>query len=276
MSGRPLVDLLVERGLAADIRLARSLIMQGRVLVNERRETAVGKRVPEDSAITLREEALPYVSRGALKLRHCLEALGADAPALAGAVCLDVGAGSGGFTQVLLEEGAARVFAVDVGRVLKDAKLREDPRVILLEGVNARDLNADLVPQAIDAFTLDVSFISGASLLGGVKPLCSPNACGLFLAKPQFEREPDPADEKTGAFADGVVRSRDLLVRTLVDVHRRVADSGFAVKRVLTAYPRGTRGNYEFFFLLTLAGGRMSKDEFAREVNALLESLPLS
>ncbi|OPX21371.1 MAG: hypothetical protein B1H03_06695, partial [Planctomycetales bacterium 4484_113] len=94
-----------------DPRTARSLIMQGRVLVDGKRQTAAGKRIPDDSAITLQEAEIPYVSRGAVKLHNCLEVLGEDAPQLAGAVCLDVGSGSGGFTQVLLERGADRVYA---------------------------------------------------------------------------------------------------------------------------------------------------------------------
>lgn len=276
MSGRPLVNLLVERELVPDARLARSLIMQGRVLVNGQQETAVGKRVPEDSAITLKDEEIPYVSRGALKLCNCLEALGEDAPLLAGSVCLDVGSGSGGFTQVMLERGAARVYAVDVGRTIKDAKLRNDPRLVLLEGVNARDLDARLVPEPVDFFTVDVSFISGASLLSSIRPLCTGDASGLFLVKPQFERGLDAADEKSGAFAGGVVRSRELLVRTLNRVHSQTVASELVVKRVLTAEPCGARGNYEFFFLLALKGNTMSGSDFARRVDSLVELLELA
>ena len=275
MSGRPLIELLVERGLATDPRTARSLIMQGRVLVDGKRQTAAGKRIPDDSAITLQEAEIPYVSRGAVKLHNCLEVLGEDAPQLAGAVCLDVGSGSGGFTQVLLERGADRVYAVDVGRSMREAKLRTDPRVILLEGVNARELDSALIPEPVDFFTLDVSFISGASLLRVIRPLCNAEASGLFLAKPQFERQPDPADERSGAFADGVVRSRELLSRTLQRVFALTIASPMVVKRVITAHPRGAHGNYEFFFLLALSGDGMSSNEFVRQVELLVQPLEL-
>jgi len=251
----PLYQILLERGMAKDEREACSLILQGKVFVEGARESGIRRRVSPDAEIEVAIEECPYVSRGGLKLKRFLSGLHSLAKKIEGAVCLDVGAGTGGFTEVLLEFGASRVYAIDVGKGILHPRIRNDPRVIVLEGVNAKQLTAELVPEKIDHFTLDVSFISGASLLPKITPLLSEKSesddwDGIFLIKPQFERKPDPEDERRGEFRDGVVRSKALMLKTLRRVYALIHNSGFLPIRVTLADPRGTKGNYEFFALL--------------------------
>lgn len=270
MSGRRLLDLLLSRKLVDDERVARSLIMQGRVLVDGKPVTGPGTAVPEEAGIEIKEPECPYVSRGGLKLKHCLDTLGSDAPNVAGAICLDVGSSTGGFTEVLLEQGAAKVYAVDVGTGLLDGRLRGDERIMLLEGVNARNLNAEHVPEPCGVFTVDVSFISGVSLCPVIVPLLAERAEGLLLLKPQFEREPDEDDERKGWFAGGVVRHPALHRRVLLKAYSQLVGDGFAVRRVLLAQPAGAKGNKEFFLHLKRADTGVSASDFEAMVDRIV------
>jgi len=256
----PLYEILLERGLAKDEREACSLILQGKVYVEGVKESGVRRRVSPDVDIEVTPEECPYVSRGGLKLQRFLHGLGSLAKKIEGRVCLDVGAGTGGFTEVLLEFGASRVYAVDVGKGILHPRLSKDPRVIVVEGVNAKQLSHEIIPQKIDHFTLDVSFISGASLLPKIRPLLSERNesndwDGIFLIKPQFERELDPLDERRGEFRGGVVRSKALMLKTLKRVYALIYKSGFVLMQITLAEPRGAKGNYEFFALLKRSAG---------------------
>jgi 23S rRNA (cytidine1920-2'-O)/16S rRNA (cytidine1409-2'-O)-methyltransferase len=177
-------QLLVERGLAESRQRARALIMAGLVFTGEERVGKPGQLLALDRPLTLRGQDHPWVSRGGLKLAHGLESFGIDP---AGLVCLDIGASTGGFTDVLLSGGAARVFAVDVGQGQLAWKLRQDPRVVVLEKTNARYLTAAEVPQAPDLVVCDAAFISLTLVLPAGLALAKPGARLVALIKPQFE-----------------------------------------------------------------------------------------
>jgi len=175
--------LLAERGLAPSREKAEALILAGQVLVNDRRGDKPGARVPEDVHLALKG-TLPYVSRGGLKLEHALRALGLP---VQGWVCLDVGASTGGFTDLLLSRGARRVIALDVGKAQLAWKLRTDPRVIVLEGVNARHLGPEDLPFPVQLAVVDVAFISLRLVVPPLLPHLEPGAHLVCLVKPQFE-----------------------------------------------------------------------------------------
>jgi len=269
---KPLAELLVSSGLVRDRRLAQSLIMQGRVLVNGKPVTGPNSSVCVDAALQLIEERCPYVSRGGLKLKNCLNVLGDSAPPIPGRVCLDIGSSTGGFTEVLLEAGAARVYAVDVGKGLLDGRLRSDPRIVVLEGVNARQLSRQQVPELCEVLTADVSFTSGVRLLPSVLPLLARDAEGLLLLKPQFERTPDPEDERKGWFAAGVVKHPELHRRVLQEAYTRLCGMGLPVAAIVPASPLGARGNQEFFLHLRRSRPGLDALAFQKRVGELLSA----
>lgn len=190
-------QMLVERGLVESRARAQALIMAGRVFSGEQRIAKAGHMLAEDVPLTLRGEPHPWVSRGGLKLAHALGRFGLSPE---GRVCLDIGASTGGFTDVLLHHGAARVHAVDVGHGQLAWKLRTDPRVSVHERVNARYLTAEEIGEAVDALVCDASFISLATVLPAGLALCGPGAWAVALVKPQFEAGPAAVGAK------GVVR----------------------------------------------------------------------
>ena len=176
--------LLVERGLVASRERAQRLIMAGAVLVDDRPVTKPGAVVPDDAPVRLREADSPYVSRGGEKLAGALEAFALE---VGGRVALDVGASTGGFTDCLLQRGAERVYAVDVGYGQLAWRLRQDRRVVLRERTNARTLGAGVLPEVVDLAVVDVSFISLALVLPAVAACVRPEGTIVALVKPQFE-----------------------------------------------------------------------------------------
>jgi 23S rRNA (cytidine1920-2'-O)/16S rRNA (cytidine1409-2'-O)-methyltransferase len=182
---------VVERGLAQTRERARALILAGRVIVNGQVVSKAGATVAPDARIDLTAPDHPYVGRGGLKLAGALDAFGIDPT---GRRALDVGASTGGFTDALLQRGAAHVTAVDVGHGQLDWRLRNDPRVTVHEGVNARALTAQVAPEPVSIATIDVSFISLRHILPAVRPLLTEDADVIALVKPQFEagREQSP------------------------------------------------------------------------------------
>ncbi len=185
MAGKRRADqLLVERGLVESRQRAQAVILAGLVFSGERRIDKAGQLLPEETPLTLRGQDHPWVSRGGLKLDHGLTHFAIDPRGL---VCLDVGASTGGFTDVLLARGAARVYAVDVGQGQLAWKLRQDPRVVVLEKTNARYLTAAEVPEAPDLVVCDASFISLTVVLPAALGLARPGARLVALIKPQFE-----------------------------------------------------------------------------------------
>ncbi len=194
--------LVVERGLAPTRTRAQALILAGQVVVNDQRSDKPGTRVPVDAELRLKGEVQPYVSRGGLKLKGALDAFQLD---VRGAVCADIGASTGGFTDCLLQEGAARVHAIDVGRGQLHEKLRVDPRVISRERVNARHLTAEDLPELVSVVVIDVSFISLELVLPSVLARMATPGLLVALVKPQFEVGLEGVD-KGGVVRDAAVR----------------------------------------------------------------------
>jgi 23S rRNA (cytidine1920-2'-O)/16S rRNA (cytidine1409-2'-O)-methyltransferase len=180
-------QLLVERGLVESRARAQALIMAGLVFMDTRRVAKAGDMLSEDAALTLKGQDHPWVSRGGLKLAHALAEFELSP---AGRICLDVGASTGGFTDVLLAAGAARVYAVDVGHGQLAWKLRSDPRVVVRERVNARHLTSEQVREPVEALVCDASFIGLQTLLPAPLALCVSGAWAVALIKPQFEAGP--------------------------------------------------------------------------------------
>lgn len=191
---------LVERGLAESRTRAQALIMAGLVYSGEARINKPGETIAEGRPLELRGQDHPWVSRGGVKLAHGIAHFGFDAT---GRVALDVGASTGGFTDVLLHHGAARVYAVDVGHGQLAWKLRNDPRVVVKERVNARHLTAEDIPEPITALVCDASFIGLRVVLPAAMALCAPGAWAVALIKPQFEV--GPAIAKGGVVRDAAV-----------------------------------------------------------------------
>lgn len=240
--GRTRLDaLLAERGLAPSRTAAASLIRAGRVRIGRGEEVAdkPGRAVASDVELRV-EEGRRYVSRGGLKLEAALEEMGIDPT---GRSCLDVGASTGGFTDCLLQRGAERVIAVDVGRGQLDWSLREDERVTVLEGVNARDLDPAMLPFAADLAVIDVSFISLTKLLGAVAACVAPEATILAMVKPQFELG-------KGRVKGGVVRSAAERREAVEAVVAAAAEQELAVRAAAEAGVPGPKGNREVFVRL--------------------------
>jgi len=229
--------LLVARGLAPTREKAQALILAGLVEVDGRPGRKAGDAIAEDAAITVAGPEHPYVSRGGMKLAAALDHFALDP---SGAVCLDVGASTGGFTDCLLQRGAARVYAVDVGHGQLDAKLRADPRVIVREKVNARSLSAADVPEQVRLAVADVSFISLRLILPALVARVEKGGSIVVLVKPQFEA--GRAEVPRG----GVVRSELTRQRVVAEIEEAGRRLGLEVLGVLPSPIHGARGNAEF------------------------------
>jgi 23S rRNA (cytidine1920-2'-O)/16S rRNA (cytidine1409-2'-O)-methyltransferase len=231
-------QLLVDRGLAESRSRAQALILAGKVFSRERRIEKAGQPLARDQPLEVRAQDHPWVSRGGLKLVHALQHFGLSP---AGRVCLDIGASTGGFTDVLLVHGARRVHAVDVGHGQLAWKLRSDPRVIVHEKTNARYLTAGDIGEPVEALVCDASFIGLRTLLPAPLALCAPDAWAIALIKPQFEAGPAAVGRK-GVVRDAVVQA---------DACRRIREwwAAFGDWQVLgvTESPiTGPEGNREF------------------------------
>ncbi len=235
--------LLVERGLVESRERARAVILAGHVEVEGRSATKAGMPVPGDAAVRVIAPEHPWVGRGGVKLAHALEVFGV---VVEGRLALDIGASTGGFTDVLLQRGAARVIALDVGHGQLDWRLRTDPRVHVIEGMNARTLTRadlpDLGPGA-DIVTIDVSFISLRLILPAVPALLAPDADVITLVKPQFEAGRDEVRK-------GIVRDPATHARVIDEVAAAAAAVGLTRQGVSPSPITGARGNQEFLLHL--------------------------
>ena len=235
--------LLMRRGLAESPQRAQSLIMAGQVLVEDHIVDKPGKRIPESAQVAVREGPR-YVSRGGIKLEHALVRFGVD---VAGVIAADIGASTGGFTDCLLQRGAQKVYAVDVGYGQLAWALRQDPRVVALERTNIRHL--DSLPEPIDLATIDVSFISLELVLPRVVELLQPEGAILALVKPQFEARRDEVG-KGGVVRDPAVH------RTVLQKAAAISTKGGLRIEGFTPSPlRGPAGNVEFFVHLSRGQG---------------------
>ena len=230
-------QLLVARGLAESRTRAQALILAGNVFNGDRRVAKAGDMLAEDASLTVKGRDHPWVSRGGVKLDHGLTHFGFD---VAGVVALDVGSSTGGFTDVLLSRGAAKVYAIDVGTNQLAWKLRSDPRVVVHEQTNARDITGEIIPEPVDIVVCDASFISLAKVLDRALDLAKPGARLVALVKPQFEA----GREEVGK--GGVVRDPAIHHRVCHDAGNWVESKGWRVLGVEPSPITGPEGNVEF------------------------------
>lgn len=237
--------LLVDRGLAASRERARALILAGEVTVAGQIVSKAGAPVAPDAVVAVRSPDHPWVSRGGVKLAHAIETF---AVPVSGRRALDIGASTGGFTDVLLQRGASRVVAIDVGHGQIDWRLRTDPRVVVREGVNARNLTKDDVSDPVDIVTIDVAFISLRHVFPVLRPLLAPGADVVALVKPQFEAGRHQVG-KGGLVTDPAVHAL-----VLTRVRAEAAEAGLTVVAETPSPITGATGNREFFLHLRAAG----------------------
>ena len=230
-------QLLVRRGLADSRSRAQALIMAGAVFSGERKLAKAGEMLIEDAPLEVRGKDHPWVSRGGIKLEHGLTHFGFD---VTRAVALDVGSSTGGFTDVLLSRGAAKVYAVDVGTNQLAWKLRQDPRVVVHEQTNARNLDGRIIPGPIDIVVCDASFIGLAKVLEAPLKLARPGAKLVALIKPQFEA--GRAEVGKG----GVVRDAAVHERVCAEAKAWVESQGWTVLGIVPSPITGPEGNVEF------------------------------
>ncbi len=236
------LDLLVlERGLTESRERAKALIMAGEIYVDNQKADKPGDAFPEDAQVELRGSGQKYVSRGGLKLEKAMEVFPLD---LTGLTCMDVGASTGGFTDCMLQNGAKKVYSIDVGYGQLAWKLRSDPRVVNLERVNARYLSREQVPEAIDFFSIDVSFISLALILPAIAPLLAPGGQGVCLVKPQFEAGREKVGKK------GVVRDLAVHREVIEKAEGYALSSGLSVLGLDFSPVKGPEGNIEYLMYL--------------------------
>jgi 23S rRNA (cytidine1920-2'-O)/16S rRNA (cytidine1409-2'-O)-methyltransferase len=233
---------MVERGLVESRAKAQALILAGQVLVREQRIDKPGQLIESGAEIRIRGETLRYVGRGGLKLEAALREFEINPQ---GKLCLDVGASTGGFTDCLLQHGAASVWAIDVGHNQLVWRLRRDPRVVVIEGQNARYLDPDQFQSLFDLTTIDVSFISLTKILPAVRVCLDENADCIALIKPQFEVG------KGEVGKGGIVSDRAQHRRVLKEITDAASTIGFAAASVIESPILGADGNREFFIHLT-------------------------
>ena len=236
-------QLVFDRGLAPSRERARALILAAQVLVDGHPVSKAGAQVDVDADVTLIVPDHPYVGRGGLKLAHALDVFQID---VAGREALDIGASTGGFTDVLLQRGAVRVVALDVGHGQLDWKIRNDPRVVVVEHFNARHLTPADLPGSVDFVCIDVSFISLRQILPVLPPLLRSGADIIALVKPQFEAGRDEVRK-------GIIRDAAVHARVLQEVTDAAAAVGLARLGTDTSPITGQKGNVEFLLHLRLA-----------------------
>lgn len=233
--------LLFERGLAPSREKARTLIMAGSVYVNNQKFDKPGDTVSDDAEIEVRGSTLKYVSRGGLKLEKAMQLFPID---LNGKICMDIGASTGGFTDCMLQNGAQKVYSVDVGYGQLAWQLRQDPRVVNLERTNARYLTREQVPEEIDFFSVDVSFISLRIILPAVRPLLRDGGQAVCLIKPQFEAGREKVGKK------GVVRDRAVHEEVVETICLFAVENGYSVLGLTFSPVKGPEGNIEYLAYL--------------------------
>ena len=247
---------MVEQGLAPSREKAKALIMAGQVYCQEEKCDKAGMTLPEDAVLTLKGQGLKYVSRGGLKLEKGIREFGFD---LSGCVCMDIGASTGGFTDCMLQNGAKRVYAIDVGYGQLAWSLRSDDRVVNLERTNVRYLTREQVPEDIDFASVDVSFISLTLVLPVLFSWLKETGQALILVKPQFEAGREKVGKK------GVVRDPKVHLEVCQKIYRFCLEQQVAVEHVTFSPIKGPEGNIEYLVHLDRAPGVESVPESALE-----------
>ncbi len=251
MAKQRLDIFLAEQGLVSSRSMAQSMIMAGEVYVNGQKASKAGEMVCGDETIELRGKSLKYVSRGGLKLDKAMQVFPID---LKDAVCMDIGASTGGFTDCMLQNGAKKVYAVDVGYGQLAWKLRQDARVVNLERTNIRYVTDKEVPEQLDFFSADVSFISLKPVLPVAYQLLNESGCGVCLIKPQFEAGKDKVGKK------GVVRDPAVHLEVIERVLAFTREIGFKVLGLDFSPVKGPEGNIEYLMYLGKKGEDINPD----------------
>lgn len=244
--------LLVERGLSESREKAKATIMAGLVFVDGQRQDKAGTKLSPDVDITVKGNPIPYVGRGGLKLEKAMEVFPID---LTGVTMMDIGASTGGFTDCALQNGAARVYAVDVGYGQLAWKLRQDPRVVNMERTNVRFLEADSLGELVDAITIDVAFISLDKVLPSAYKILKPDGFVIALIKPQFEAGREKVGKK------GVVRDPAVHLEVIEKVVNLARELGFVPLGLDFSPIRGPEGNIEYLFYM----GKQGEDAITPE-----------
>jgi len=254
MKKERLDKLLVERGLVESREKAQRLIMCGVVYVNNQKADKVGTKFPIDVNIHIKERE-KYVSRGGYKLERALKVFNYKPSK---AVCLDIGASTGGFTDCLLQNGAEKVYAVDVGKNQLHEKLKNDNRVISLEKTNARYLSPKEIPEKVNCFVSDVSFISITKILPNICNLIEEGALGIVLIKPQFELSKKEVK-------DGVVKDKELHFKAVKNTIQKLEESCYCILDINYSTMWGSKGNIEFLALLKKTSDKSCKNKISDE-----------
>ena len=254
---------LVSRGLAASRERAQGLIASGLVSLNGKPLQKSSVKVTESDVLEIHGDDLPYVSRGGLKLEKALKAFEVDP---SGLICMDVGASTGGFTDVLLQSGAKRVYAIDVGAGQLDAKLLDDPRVASMEHTNARELSADMFPEPPTLAVMDVSFISIRLILPAAFKVLGESGRFISLIKPQFEAGPKNIGKK------GIVSDPKVHMDVLKQIVDFVPSLGWKVRRLDFSPISGTSGNIEFLGDFVADSACQTLSPTHEEIRALVQA----
>lgn len=244
--------LLVQRGLAPSRQRAQALLMEGLVFVDGQREDKAGTKFREDVSITLKDKGNPFVSRGGLKLNKAMQVFDID---INDKVCIDIGASTGGFTDCMLQNGAKRVYSVDVGYGQLDYKLRNDKRVVCMEKTNIRYIDKELLDMTPEFGSVDVSFISLKLVLPVAKDIMTEDSSLVCLIKPQFEAGKD----KVGK--NGVVRDIETHREVIKEINQFVIDIGYSIRGLDFSPIKGPKGNIEYLIYISAKEGAESLSE---------------
>ena len=253
--------LLVNRGLAPSREKAKTMIMEGNVFVNNNREDKAGSTFSEDCQIEVRGKTLQYVSRGGLKLEKAMTHFGIT---LEGKICMDIGASTGGFTDCMLQNGAQKVYAVDVGYGQFAWKLRQDERVVCMEKTNIRYVSPKQIGDALDFASVDVSFISLTKVLGPARELLKEDGQMVCLIKPQFEAGREKVGKK------GVVRDKSVHEEVIEKVISFALETGFSIYNLEYSPIKGPEGNIEY--LVYIGRSEEPKKEESVDIHAVVEA----
>ena len=254
---------LCQNGLVSSRERAKALIMSGIVFVDQQKADKAGQMISEDAQVEVRGHDIGYVSRGGLKLEKAMKAFPLTPE---GKVCMDIGASTGGFTDCMLQNGAVKVYAVDVGYGQLAWKLRTDERVVNMERTNIRNVTPEMLEEPVEFFSVDVSFISLKHIFPVAQAVTTPDAAGVCLVKPQFEAAPDDVG------AGGVVRDPAVHARVLEHAIALFAEAGLYPVDLCASPITGAKGNREFFLLGDRAlAGREAPEALGSQVERLVE-----
>lgn len=254
--------VLFEKGLAPSREKAKTIIMSGNVFVNGQREDKVGTKIALDAEILVKSNPIPFVSRGGLKLDKAIKNFDLS---LAGSICMDVGASTGGFTDCMLQNGAVKVYAVDVGHGQLDWKLRQDPRVVCMEKTNIRYVTPEQISDLVQFVSIDVSFISLTKVLLPVRALMSEDGHCVCLIKPQFEAGREKVGKK------GVVREMSTHIEVIEKIVHFTGSNGFDLLHLDFSPIKGPEGNIEYLLHMKKSSVESTYTEMLNKIQIIVE-----